>query len=519
MPWRGPEFAGDFPSLGHELIGWFAENLTVPSGPKIGEPLVLTDEQAELVIRFYALSRRGDRKYRRGAVRRAKGWGKSPLLAAVAVAELCGPVRFDGWDADGEPVGVPHRSPWVQIAACSEDQAGNTYSAIYEMLRDAPLLAEQDIDLGLTRILLRGRAGRIEPVTASAGSREGQLVTFAVLDETHLWTSRNGGVRLEATIRRNTAKMGGSVLESTNAHVPGEKSVAERTYEAANRGTSGVFYSALEGPELSDEQIRAGGRPVEDALKVAYGGSTWVPVRRVAQEGTDPAVDLADFRRFYLNQLVRGERRAVDPSRWAQLAATDRVVPSKTRVALGFDGSVSNDATALVGCTTDGHLFVVGWWENPGVAGWRVPRGEVHAKVADAFDRWDVGVMFCDPPKWWSELDVWAEAFGEERVVAFDTNTSRMPKATDRFLSAVREGLISHDNDPRLASHVFAAELRKARERDPDDDTRTLYHLVKGDDRRRIDGAVAAVLALEAAASMPEQVRAPTPGYVSLADL
>ena len=62
-------------------------------------------------------------------------------------------------------------------------------------------------------------------------------------------------------------------------------------------------------------------------------------------------------------------------------------------------------------------------------------------------------------------------------------------------------------------AHVKAARLKKVRLADAEDDGCTLYVLIKGEDRRQIDGAVADVLAFEAAKTMappepePEAVR------------
>jgi phage terminase large subunit-like protein len=52
---------------------------------------------------------------------------------------------------------------------------------------------------------------------------------------------------------------------------------------------------------------------------------------------------------------------------------------------------------------------------------------------------------------------------------------------------------------------VKNAHKRKTRARDPEDDNRTLYTLTKGDDRGKIDAAVADVLAFEAAMTMPAE--------------
>lgn len=516
MPWRGPEYDGEFPSLGWEVLDWWTEYLRVPNGPLWGEPFVPTDEQRRYIVRFYRLDPKSGRfVYRRAAKREPKGKGKSPEAAALAVSEFAGPVCFDGWDANGEPVGKPHPTPWVQVAACSEDQTANTYSHLFEMLRDSPAVDEFGIDLGRTRVQFHRRPGLIEGVTSSAGSREGQPVTFAVLDETHLWTPANGGKRLAATIRRNVAKMNGRTVETTNAYVPGELSVAEATHRAAEKGEKGLLHVATEGPWVEDLTDR---KALKAALRVAYGDAHWIDLDRIVEEIQDPATDAADARRYYLNQVVKGESKAVDPKRWAELTVS-RVVADGERIGVGFDGSISEDATALVACTADGHLFVPvvngrpTIWERPVNAppDWKIPRLEVENAVEQVFATYDVGRMLCDPPKWQTEIERWMERWNAGRtaddtvVLFFDTNQPRrMAPACDRFTVALNERAVTHDGDSLLTSHVLAMARKKVRVRDEDDDGRTRYVFTKDADGRKIDAGIAAVLAEEAAMTMPE---------------
>jgi hypothetical protein len=509
------------PSLGWALLDWYETYLRVPSGPDYGKPLRLTDEQARFIVRWYQLDRNGRFLHRRGAARRCKGWGKSPILAAWSIGELAGPVQFDGWKADGQPQGRPWPTPWVQIAACSEDQTGNTYSAAYAMLADSLALDDYGIDLGRTKAFLRDKPGCvIEPVTASAGSREGQPITAAVLDETHLWLPSNGGRRLAAVLRRNLGKGGGRSLESTNAFLPGERSVAEDTHRAYGNGEPGLLYEATEGPWVEDLTDK---RALRRALKVAYGDAKWVDLTRVIAEIQDPATDPADARRFYLNQLVAGQHAAVDPRRWAELVAAERVVEDGARVGLGFDGSISQDATALVACTADGHVFVPTHdgeptiWLRPVNAdrGWRMPRPDIEAAVDAVHERYDVGLMLCDPPKWQTEIERWAELYGDDKVLFFDTNQpKRMSGACDRFSTALAEGALSHDGDSLLQSHILAMVRKKAYVKAEDEsDGRTRYVFTKGEDRRKIDAGIGAVLALEAAMTMPEAPAARQPVF------
>lgn len=509
MPWRHPVSEQDFPTLGWLVLAW--SHAYLPSPADETQPLVYTDEQARRILRWFEIDpTTGEFVYETLVLEEAKGFGKSPFAASLAIAGLVGPVCFDGWDARGEPVGVPWGTgerppPWNQIAAVSEDQTDNTYGAAYSMLvaNDGRAADALGIDAGRTRLYLRDRPGRLEPVTASAGSREGQRLTDpAILDETHLWNPRNGGVKLARTLRRNLAKMGGRSIETTNAPILGERSVAEQRDPDAPE--AGVLHycrrpSLEPEPDWEDDKMR-------EVLADVYGDAVWVDRERILREIRNPVNPWADARQFWFNTRGAAQGRAVDPRLW-ELRRSDVEVPTGTLIGLGFDGSISHDATVLRGCTHEGHSFILGaWFPRPGdPPEWTVPRLEVHQAVAEAFARYRVGLMLADPPRWYSEIEEWARLYGEDTVLAFDTSqTRRFAPAVDRWLSGLREGTHTHDGDPLTAEHVKAAHLRKVRISDPDDDGRTMYVLVKGDDRRRIDAAVADVLALEAAATMPE---------------
>lgn len=518
MPWQ-PRWEDDVCSLGWGIV----EDLesVLPSPADELQALRYTPEQLHLLIEWWRIDPvSGEFVYRRCCCEMCKGWGKSPLWASVGIAELALPVLFDGWDANGQPARRPWGwgdSPpaWVQIAAVSEDQTDNTYAALYELLtaNDGRAAQALGIDEGRTRLYLRGRPGRLEPVTASAGSREGQRVTFAVLDETHLWTQRNRGVVLAKTIRRNAAKMSGRTIETTNAPELGEKSVAETSGADAEQGEPGILFYArrpVEEPDPSwdDERLLA-------ILDEVYGDARWIDRRRILKEIRDPATPWEDSLRFYFNLRMAGAGRAVDPRMWDALARPQDV-PAGTEVGLGFDGSISRDATVLRACTREGYSFLLGAWVPPkGDPDWKVPRADVHQAVAEAFARFRVGRMLCDPPKWWSEIEDWTALYGEEVVVALDTNQARrFAPAVDRWLTGLREGTHTHDGDPITTEHVKAAQRKKVRLADLEDDDHTMYVLVKGESGRRIDGAVADVLAYEAAQSMPEMPRMAKPTFI-----
>ncbi len=249
---------------------------------------------------------------------------------------------------------------------------------------------------------------------------------------------------------------------------------------------------------------------------MAYGDSKWVDLGRIADEIADPSTDPVDARRFYFSQLVSGSGRPVDIDQWKTLAHPEIEVRPGTYIGVGFDGSISDDSTVLYGCTQNGHIFEIAAWERPENAPdeWRIPRGEVNEKVHEVFARFRVGRMLCDSPKWWTEIEGWGnrykDAQGKPRVLAFDTfSARRFAPACGRFSTASREGTrISHDGndegtDP-LTLNLAACAKKKVRINDPDeeDDGRSQFVVVKAD-TRKIDRAVGAILAYEAAMTMP----------------
>ncbi|MEU3528832.1 terminase [Streptomyces sp. NPDC038707] len=521
MPWRGPQYEGELPTLGWLVLDWMGAMLAAPDRAD-PEPLVLTREQAQFVLNFYTIDpATGRRRYRRGVLSRPKGWGKSPILAAIACAEALGPVLFDGWDADGEPVGKPWaeiRTPWVQLAAVSEDQTKNAWAPLLEMLREGPAIDEY-AGLEVLETFVNLPKGRIEFVTSAATSREGNRPVFCVLDQTEEWRPSNGGVRLAAVIRRNLGKTGGSSIESPNAYVPGEGSVAESSAEywrkilEGRARDDGLLYDHREWPAETDMSDRAS---LLAGLAVAYGDSAqpaggWVDLERLAAEVWDPATDPQDARRYYGNQITAATDSWLSQPEWAGCADAGKVLADGDAITLGFDGSRARargvtDATALVGCrVSDGHVFLLGCWEQPdGPAGdnWRVPVLEVLATVEEAFNRYRVVGMYADPAKWEGHVADWEARWGTGLQVKATRDhpiewwmtggrSSLIVRALDKFHSAVVDRELTHDGSSVLTRHVLNARRRKGR---------SGIQIMKEhpDSARKIDAAIASVLAWQA---------------------
>jgi hypothetical protein len=496
---------GGLPSrtLGWDVLRWSIRYIHQPDGPFAGEAWRFTPEQVRFVLWWYALDDVGRFLWTRAVLRRAKGWGKSPVMAALALAELCGPTRYAGDDANGDPVGMPAPMPWVQIAGVSEKQTTNTMSMVLAMIEESDIVDDYGLDIGLTRIFAAG-GGRLEPISASAPTAEGARPTFCVLDETHLWAQANGGHKLAEVIRRNLGKSRDGMarsVETTNAHEQGMESVAERSYEAWQAQTSGrargstILYDSREAPpgvDLADEPALLG------ALAATYGDSSWVDLERIRDEVYDPGTPPSESRRFYLNQLSVAEDAWLSPQEYNAACADPMVILADGDViTIGFDGSTTDDHTALIGCHVEAdHLFEIGVW-HPGQSG-EIDRAAVDLAVRRTFERFDVVGFYGDLHPWESYIDRWAEELGADLIVkasprhavAWDMRgrLAQFTQACERLHDAIVERTVSHDGSARMQEHFHNARRRPNR-----------YGIGVGketrESARKIDSVPAAVLA------------------------
>ena len=533
MTWR-PSEPGERPTLGWLALDWIEDFLIVPDGPSAGEPLTFTREQAEFVLKLYEVdplfegppivgrSLNNGRLIRRAVLSRPKGWGKSPLVAALCMFEALGPAVLDGWDADGQPVGREWHTlgfkPKVQIVAVSEDQTANTWDPLLEMAREGPVYDAYPIEPMQTFVNVP--RGVIEAVTSSGTSREGFRPVFSAMDQTESWIPSLSGPKLAATIRRNLGKVNGCSVETPNAFEPGQDSVAEKSFAAEEaqaggrtRISTGILFDHREGPPETDPTDRDS---LMAGLAFAYGDSAdahggWVNLERIVAEYWDPDTDPQDARRYYLNQITHASDSFVSQPEWAGLVAM-KVVADRDIITMGFDGSRGRakgkpDATALIGCRVDdGHLFEIGVWEapdGPGMETWAPPMAEIEAAVAEAFRKHQVAAFYCDPAKdWRSTVNAWEAKYSRKVDVKVSNDhpfewwmtggrTGLIQRAIEQFDGAIRNSDLTHDGAYGLTRHVLNARRRvrsgklsisKKHDYSPD----------------KIDACVAAVLAWQA---------------------
>ncbi len=463
------------PTLGPEILWWAEENLAQPDREVAGDPWRWTNTQARIMLWWYALDDQGRWLYHRGQIVMPKGAGKSPLAAAYACCSLVGPVLFDGWDSQGLPQGRPHPSPVVQCTAVSESQVKNTYSLVINMLRDGVVAKETSLDIGATRILTSN--GILEPTTSSYISREGNRPTDAVLDETGFWFPGNHGVTLAATLRRNLGKTGGRSLETTNAWVPGEESVAEATWLAFEKAIElGHTPKILRYHPVALVKDLSNIAEVRRALEMLYSDSPWIDIERKVDEIYDLNTPPQNVRRFDFNQIVTAEDSLVAPWEWDACSTNDQL-RDKDAITLGFDGGRTDDATALVALRVpDRYAQPLLIQEKPqGAAGenWEVDRDAFDGMVAFAFEHYQVLGFYGDLKEWETYIDKWSNEYRERLRVRASPRSAvgwdmrgrlqQLTQATERLVAAIQDGDVLHNGNAALRRHVLNARRRPNR--------------------------------------------------------
>lgn len=487
-------------------LGWIAAEwaetwLIQPNGPRAGQPFRLTRDQLRFLLWWYALDATAQWLFRHAVRRLAKGSGKSPFAAVLCLIELCAPVRLDRFDdrLPGGCRGKPVDMPWVQIAATAESQTKNTMRMVRAFApKGSPIVEEYALDPGKTQYY-KGGDGLLEIITSSFTAAEGAEATFVVGDESEHWKPANGGPDLASTLEDNLAKSGNRMLETANAWVPGQDCVAESTWEAwltqelgqEFQGAGRILYDARLAPPATDlDDVES----LTEALRWVYGDCDWkrdtdglIDVRPMLERIWSPRAKPSESKRKYLNWPTAAEDAWVTSEEWNALADPDRVVADGEDIALFFDGSKSRDATALIACTLDGHVFVPTtvdgrstiWQPDPS----HDSTDEVNVEDVDnaldhIFATYLVHGFFADVREWESFTKLeWPRRFRDQLAIkavptgkdphpiAWDmrSHTFDFTMAAELVEAEIRDRLFTHDGNGLLAQHVINMRRRPNR--------------------------------------------------------
>lgn len=454
-----------YPTLGAQICDFIEERFVFGPGSLSGQPARLDDEKRALVYRLYEIKpqyldedRRelnplgGMRRFQRGAVEMRKGVAKTEFAAWICGVELHpeSPVRCDGFDAYGNPVGRPVRSPVIPMMAVTEEQVSElAFGVLKYILENCPDADLFDISKErITRLSPTGTEdGFAVAVSNAPGSRDGARTSFQHFDEPHrLYLPRQRDAH--ETMLQNMPKRPLEdpwTLYTSTAGQPGQNSIEEDVRKEAEDIDAGIvedptmfFFARWAGPEHDDLST------VE--LRIAAVADATGPVgefgpgqfERIAKDYDRRGVDKAYWERVYLNRWRQGSSQAFNMSKVPNLFVDDPI-PDGAFVAAGFDGAKFRDATALV--ITDietGWQQLLALWERPEfVDEWEVPFEEVDQAIDDMFARYDVWRLACDPPFWTAEVAGWAQRYPDQVIEWFTVRKRPMADACRAYSEAV----------------------------------------------------------------------------------
>jgi phage terminase large subunit-like protein len=446
---------------GARAIAFIERYVTVPKGTGARHRMKLRPWQREII--------RGvldDPRPRQALVAIPAGNGKSTLAAAIGLYGLLG----DGVEG-----------AQVLVVASDERQARIIF-------RTARRMVELDKDLS-ARVqvfadhLLEPRTDSVfMALPADPGSLQGWDPSMALVDELHVVTDDT----FEAMAARAGKRDRSLLLAISTPPKAGDDGVMRRLVDHGRAGVDPSFYftefAAPAGCALDDEAAWTIANPALDDF-----------LHRDALRATlPPKMRENAFRRYRLGQWVGVDDAWLPDAAWAACADATITIPDGTEVVLAFDGSFNGDTTVLTVASVDQrpHVDLVELWE---AAGKQVPIVDVEAAIRAACRRWRVLEIAADPFRWARSLQL---LDGEGLpVLEYPQSPGRMTPATARFYEAVVNGQLTHSGDSRLARHVGNAVLRE-------DARGARLAKERKDSPRRIDAAVAAVMAHDRAAAL-----------------
>lgn len=447
-------------TLGFAILDWCSSNLVIPDGERQGEPWVFQPDQALFILHYYSVDDHGRWLYRRAYRERSKGSGKSPMVAAIACAELLGPVVFSHFSDSGSPVGKPHPNPLIQIAAGAESQTMQTMTLIGDMLAHGPASKNYNLDIAISRIVVRNQRRKVEMVTSNFRSREGARPSFVILEETHGWLPADRGPDFARVLRRNLAKGNGRSIEVTNAPVPGEGSVAEETHKFQSQIGAGIAKAkgllfdsfSIHVDDIYDRDQAIAG------LQRVYANAPWVDLETIYEEILDPSNREVDSRRFFFNEIVKPEAMWLTAQSWGDCLSSTKL-KNTDLIAVGFK-TIKQCCAITATRLSDNALFLLEFWEKPHGAdrAWEVPWTQVDGTMRHIFETYNVCYVAASPEGFQEIVGRWAADYtGSITVEELWTSRSRQKTcdAIELFSTAVNSQRLSHDGNLDLTRHIM----------------------------------------------------------------
>ncbi|AKI01435.1 phage terminase-like protein, large subunit [Hoeflea sp. IMCC20628] len=439
-----------------------------------------------------------------------RGNRKTSLAAALALLHTIGPERV--------PAGQ------VIFAASDREQAGLGFKEAANIVRmDKRLVAATkiyDAHNSAKKIAFKAEGVELQAISSDGAAQHGKTPSFVLVDEIHVWKGRD----LWEALKSGMVKTSGTLMVIATTAGRGSENIGFDQYDYARRVASGeienpaylpIIFEAANDNDWQDEDVW---HRVNPGLK--YGFPNLNALRTAAKEAEHRPADRYAFKQFNLNVWMAHSRdpifdMAVFDSGKMPIDLADL---EELPCFIGVDMSVNGDLTAVVAAWRhdDGRITVHPWFFVPseGLKG-RAERDGV------PYEQWrDEGLInviegpVIEPTEVEKHIRELCARF-DVREIAFDPHLARMTmqRLHDDGLPAIemRQGPLTmgpaigtlervvngralrHNGHPVLRHHFDSVVASR-------NDT-GLVRMHKARKTDRIDGAIAAVMAVSRAAA------------------
>lgn len=484
-----------------KVIAFMEECLCLTNAKWRGQPLILSPWQAAVVGNLFGWKRAdGSRRYRKCLLFTARKSGKTELAAAIGNVLLF---------IDGEP------APEIVSAAGNAEQAERIFNAAKLMVENEPELIRRS-EVFRRSITCESNGGTLKVINAAANTKHGGNLHAALIDELHVHPDADLVDVLETSMRARRQPL---VLYTTTAGTDPE-SIAGEVYTYACGVRDGLIaYSEFlpviyEVPKDADITDPAVWKLAQPNLNITVPASEY---ERDLREAQAVPRKMQVFRQLALNQWVESATSWIGLDEWRKCGLPIDMAKLKgKRATIGVDLSSTTDTTAVVAAVEDGEflrivpfIFIpkdnaegryrrqkrdkapyLSWIEQGFITatdGNAVDYQAVEDKVIELSKLFDLIEVQADPYNASGLLERLIKAGLEVTTVRQGWSLAEATKETERLILT---GGLSHPENPAFTWQVAGAAVHQ--------DRHESQWLVKDKSTRRIDAAVAMVMAVNA---------------------
>jgi phage terminase large subunit-like protein len=331
-----------------------------PKSALPGRAFQLDPWQERIVRRIYGPRHPdGTRIVRKVFLLLPRGNRKTSLAAALALLHTVGPERVPG----GE----------VIFAASDREQASIGFKEAVGIVREDPrLLAATriyDAHNSVKKIVLKAGAVTLQAISGEGGQQHGRTPTFILADELHIWKGRE----LWEALQNAMVKTPGTLLVIATTAGRGQDNVAFDQYNYARKVALGeiddptflpILFEADADADWRDEAVWHDTNP-----GLPYGYPDLVGLRQLAREAESRPVEADAFRQFNLNVWLAHSRTPLFDMGVYDEGAVDFDLTDLAELPcyIGVDLSRNGDLTAIVAAWRhdDGAISIEPWFFLP----------------------------------------------------------------------------------------------------------------------------------------------------------